>query len=104
MSGYSLSLMSTSPARPLSEADRPELSARLRDAIELLERVASDRALLAMLDTADRGRLLRAAAEVHSPDPAARRRLVKTFSRLRKNARAQRDDDKLAETGIRALR
>ena len=104
MSGYSLSFMSTPPARPLSEADRPELSARLRDAIELLERVANDRALLAMLDTADRGRLLRAAAEVHSPDPAARRRLVKTFSRLKKNARAQRDDDKLAETGIRALR
>jgi len=96
--------MSTRPDRPLSEADRPELRERLRAAIELLERVAGDRALLAMLDSEDRGRLLRAAAEVHSPDPAARRRLVKTFSRLRRNARAQADDDQLAGTGIRSLR
>jgi len=96
--------MSTRPDRPLSEADRPELRERLRAAIELLERVAGDRGLLAMLDREDRGRLLRAAAEVHSPDPAARRRLVKTFSRLRRNARAQADDDQLAGTGIRSLR
>jgi hypothetical protein len=96
--------MSTRPDRPLSEADRPELRESLRAAIELLERVAGDRGLLAMLDREDRGRLLRAAAEVHSPDPAARRRLVKTFSRLRRNARAQADDDQLAGTGIRSLR
>jgi NAD(P)-dependent dehydrogenase (short-subunit alcohol dehydrogenase family) len=96
--------MSTRPDRPLTEADRPELRDRLREVIALLERMADDRALLAMLDTADRRRLLRAAAAVHSPDPAARRRLVKTFSRLRRNATADRDDAKLAETGIRSLR
>ena len=96
--------MSTRPDRHLTEADRPELRERLREVIELLERVADDRALLAMLDATDRGRLLRASAAVHSPDSAARRRLVKTFSRLRRNARAAADDARLGETGIRALR
>ena len=96
--------MSTRPERPLTEADRPELRERLREVIELLERVADDRALLAMLEAPERHRLMRAAAAVHSPDAASRRRLVKTFSRLRRNARSAQDDARLGEAGIRALR
>jgi len=96
--------MSTRPDPPLTESDRPALRERLTAAIETLERIAADRALLAMLEPEERARLLRAAGSVHQPDAAARRRLVKTLSRLRKNERARRDDERLAGTGIRSLR
>src|SRR5437764_9703520 len=77
---------------------------RLREATALLERVAADRALLAALTSEERRRLMQAAGEVVDPDPAARRRLLKTIDRLRRLEKAQRDDERLAEAGIRVLR
>ncbi len=89
---------------PIVEADLPALRESLRAAIELLERVAADRALMGALDSLERRRLLQAAGAVFHPDPAGRRRLVKTIQRLRRAERTQRDREVLADTGIRALR
>ena len=89
---------------PIVEADLPALRESLRAAIELLERVAADRALMGALDSLERRRLLQAAGEVFHPDPAGRRRLVKTIQRLRRAERTRRDRETLADTGIRALR
>jgi NAD(P)-dependent dehydrogenase (short-subunit alcohol dehydrogenase family) len=73
-------------------------------AVELLERVAKDRALLAALPEEERTRLVQAAGEVFCPDLRERRRLVKEKSRQRKNEQVQRDQSQLGETGIRKLR
>ena len=96
--------MPTHESKPVIERDRTELLERLREITDLLEHVAEDRALLAALPAEDRRRLMQAAGSVFHPDAAARRRLVKTVGRLRRSDKAQRDDELLAETGIRALR
>ena len=96
--------MATRARKPITDREAAELSEKLREATDLLERVAADRALMAGLSSAERRRLIRAAADVHSPDPAARRRLVKTLGRLKRVEKAQRDDDQLAGAGIRVLR
>ena len=57
------------------------LAERLKAAIELIEKVAENRALLAELPTEDRTRLLQAAGKIHTPDLEARRRLVKAVAR-----------------------
>ena len=80
------------------------LAARLRDAAELLESIAGDRALLAGLPEADRTRLLQAAGRVSRPDAVDRRRLVQATKRERKVAKANRAETVLASTGIRKLR
>src|SRR5215207_11161918 len=87
---------SRAPARPTLE--------QLRAAADLLERVAADRALLAALSIEDRTRLLTAAGEIYCPDVRERRRLVRARVRQRKADKLQRDQSKLAETGIRQLR
>ena len=76
----------------------------LKAAIILLERVAGDRTVLAVLPDEDRMRLVQAAAEVFCPDPRERRRLVKAKVRHRKTERTQRDQSQLARTGIRKQR
>jgi NAD(P)-dependent dehydrogenase (short-subunit alcohol dehydrogenase family) len=73
---------------------------RLRSAAELLEQLAADRTLLNQLPAHDRERLLRAAAELYSPDKLARREMLKAAER----ERTQRTGAVLDETGIRALR
>ncbi len=80
------------------------LPERLRAAVELLEQVARNRALLAGLSVAERTRLLQAAGDIYSPDVSERRRLVKAKVRQRKADKLQRDQSKLKETGIRKLR
>ncbi len=80
------------------------MSARLIAAAELLEQVAGNRALLAVMSVEDRTRLLKAAGDIYCPDVSQRRRLVKASSRERKAAKVNRDQSVLAETGIRALR
>ncbi len=80
------------------------LSGRLQAAIELLEQVAENRALLAGLSDAERVRLFQAAGKIHTPDLNARRQLVKAKVRQRKVEKVRRDDAKLNETGIRKLR
>ncbi|MCE9627913.1 MAG: SDR family oxidoreductase [Candidatus Eisenbacteria bacterium] len=96
--------MSQRESKPLNDAERAEIAARLKAAAEALEALAEDRALLASLPAEDRRRLIQAAGAVYHPDPAARRRLVKTFSRLRKNDKARADDAVMQEAGIRVLR
>jgi len=80
------------------------LEDRLRSATELLESIASDRALLELASVADRERFHRAIAAVYNPDPIARRRMVKAAERGRTAARAERAETVLQETGIRTLR
>jgi NAD(P)-dependent dehydrogenase (short-subunit alcohol dehydrogenase family) len=80
------------------------LSERLQAAVELLERVAGNRALLSQLPVEERSRLLKAAGEIYCPDVDQRRRLVKAKVRSRKAEKVQRDQSKLNETGIRKLR
>ena len=80
------------------------LSERLQAAVELLEQVAGNRALLSQLPVEERSRLLKAAGEIYCPDVDQRRRLVKAKVRSRKAEKVQRDQSKLNETGIRKLR
>ena len=63
----------------------------LKYAVELLEKIAGDRALLAALPEEDRTRLVQAAGEVFCPDLHERRRLVKAKTRQRKNEQLARD-------------
>ena len=83
--------------------DEP-LSARLKAAVELLEEAARNRAILAVLNEEERARFLQAAGQIYCPDPAERRRLVKAKVRKLKAEKRTRDDDVLAQTGIRKLR
>ncbi len=80
------------------------LAGRLKAAVELLEKVAGNRALLAGLSVEERTRLLKAAGDIFSPDVSERRRLVKAKVRQRKADKLQRDQSKLNQTGIRKLR
>ncbi|MHB1308641.1 MAG: SDR family NAD(P)-dependent oxidoreductase [Limisphaerales bacterium] len=77
---------------------------RLRAAIDLLESVVANRAVLSELTVEERTRLLRAAGEVYSPDLQMRRRLVKERIRQRKAERRQQNDRVRSVTGIRQLR
>jgi NAD(P)-dependent dehydrogenase (short-subunit alcohol dehydrogenase family) len=77
---------------------------RLRDAIALLESIASDRTVLEGVPAGDRQRLLQAVALVYSPDRAARRRMAKAAARDRRARRVKEDEVARAETGIRTLR
>lgn len=82
----------------------PVLVERLRATAELLEQIVADRGLLAHLSAEDRRRVIQAAGRVHSPDNAARRRMVKAKVRMQKAGRVSRDEKLLARTGIRSLR
>ncbi len=79
-------------------------SAALRAAIEALEAVVRDRGLLGRLSVEERTRLLAAAGEVYNPDLEARRRWGKAARRQEKAERRARDEQVLAETGLRVLR
>ncbi len=77
---------------------------RTRAAIEVLEAMVDDRALLAQLSAEERLRLLSAAGRISRPDAIDRRRLVKASKRDRKAARVERAESELESTGIRRLR
>src|SRR5580765_5121964 len=96
--------MATRERKPVTDRDVAELSGKLKEAAELLERVAGDRGLLAALPPAERRRLIRAAGDVFAPDTASKRRLVKTIGRLKRVEKSRRDEDVLAGAGIRVLR
>ena len=101
---------------PFSGYDQPPLSIetnlgthaalaeRLHTAVELLESIAGNRALLAEMSEEERTRLLSAAGRVSRPDAVDRRRLVKASKRRRKADKQQRAESVLQETGIRKLR
>ena len=95
----------TRPTTTSSRFDRtPALDDRLRVAIELLESIAADRALLADVPEEERVRLLQAAGRVSRPDARVRRQVAKTARRQRRQAKIEREESVLAETGIRKLR
>ena len=76
------------------------MSKDLRDAIELLERLAADWRLVRQIPEQERGRLLRAIAGLSTADPQAKRKRQKTA----KADEVRREESLLHETGIRALR
>jgi NAD(P)-dependent dehydrogenase (short-subunit alcohol dehydrogenase family) len=88
---------------PADTADQALLE-RLRSATELLESIASNRAVLSGIPVQDRERLHRAIAEVHNPDPIARRRMVRAAARERTASRTGCIYTVLNATGIRTLR
>ena len=77
---------------------------RLREAIELLEAIAADRAILDGVPIEERRRLLKAVALVYSPDRVERRRMAKIAARQRKASRVERAEALRATTGIRTRR
>ncbi|MBA3343833.1 MAG: SDR family oxidoreductase [Gemmatimonadales bacterium] len=78
--------------------------AELRAAVALLERVVTDRSLLADIPVADCHRLLQAAGHVYAPDALSRRQLVRAATRRRKTERVEREESLRDRTGIRTLR
>src|SRR6476620_11040393 len=80
------------------------LADRVREAAELLESIADNRAMLAELSEDERNRLLQAAGQVSRPDAVDRRRLLKVTKRQRKAERVGRSESVLSATGIRKLR
>ena len=77
---------------------------RLREALKVMESVVEDRALLNDLSPEERQRFLGAAGNVFCPDVKQRRRQVKERVKQRKADKISRDQEILAETGIRKLR
>ncbi|CAN5424302.1 SDR family oxidoreductase [soil metagenome] len=90
---------------PLHSAPSNDLlRAELRLATEFLERIITDRALLASLSRDERARFLDAVALVYHPDAKARRQLVKATTRQRKAEAVRREEEVLEVRGIRSLR
>jgi NAD(P)-dependent dehydrogenase (short-subunit alcohol dehydrogenase family) len=77
---------------------------QLRAAIQILEKAAADRSLLAELSTGEYSRLLKAAGEVFLPNAKEKRRFIKARIRQRKTEKLQREQQVLNRTGIRELR
>jgi len=77
---------------------------KLRDAIELLERLGGDLRALAELDEPLRIRLVTAAGQLSRPDRYSRKALGKVLARQRVQARREADRARLDQTGIRMLR
>ncbi|MBA3554480.1 MAG: oxidoreductase, partial [Gemmatimonadales bacterium] len=78
--------------------------AELRAAVALLERIVTDRTLLAGIPAEDRARLIQAAGHVYAPDPASRRQLVRAAARRRRSEKIEREESLRDRTGIRTLR
>jgi NAD(P)-dependent dehydrogenase (short-subunit alcohol dehydrogenase family) len=87
-----------------AEKKHPPTPAELHAAIELIEKAAADRALLASLSDTDHTRLMKAAGDLYCPDLTQRRKLVKAKVKQRKAEKKTADDKKLHSTGIRELR
>jgi NAD(P)-dependent dehydrogenase (short-subunit alcohol dehydrogenase family) len=91
----------SSPQALVDGAPGPE---ELRRALEVLEAVVSDRAVLAQLPEAERTRLLVAAGRTVHPDLQQKRRLVRSLRSAERRRAEARDRALLAKTGIRAAR
>src|SRR5918994_2550099 len=88
----------------MAESEQNRVAARLNAAADVLEEIVADRSVLKELSLEERTRLLALAGDVHNPDVAQRRRFNKVVRREKKAARVGRDEDVLAETGIRLHR
>ena len=100
MSSFTPRSPSPSAVSEPSEAPNTTFTDEVREAADLLERIAADRRVLDQLPPADRVRILRAVAQAHAPDRVQRRRA----SAAARFARVERDESVRADTGIRALR
>jgi len=80
------------------------VAAQIRAAVDLLERIAADRRLLSHAGKEDQRRLVHAAGEVWTPDPAQRRALTKALARKRSAEARDAEEAARNRTGIRALR
>jgi NAD(P)-dependent dehydrogenase (short-subunit alcohol dehydrogenase family) len=83
---------------------KPALLDRVRELTDLLELLESNPRLLSELPVEERKRLHRVIAQLHNPDPVARRRIHKAEERARSAAQTERADALLHATGIRTLR
>ena len=91
----------------MTAADRApddELRQRLLDALGVLREVVAAPDTVDVLDAAERAEFLTAAGDVFCPDPEIRRRRAKVLQQQRRRDRLKRDDEVLAQTGIRELR
>jgi NAD(P)-dependent dehydrogenase (short-subunit alcohol dehydrogenase family) len=77
---------------------------QLRAAIQTLEKVTANRALMAGLSAEEYTRLRRVAGEVLSPDPRERRQFTKAKIRKYKQQKIEKEQAVLNQTGIRELR
>lgn len=82
----------------------PELVARAREAVTLLEELAADSRLLARLDDETRLRLVKASGPLARPDRYMRKALAKQLHRQKVRAVRSADQAVLDQTGIRSLR
>ncbi len=92
------------PQPPETVGDDSPLADQIRAAAQLLERIAEDRGLLSHASKADQQRLLHAAGEVWTPDPAQRRALTKALAKKRAARAREEEEEVLNRTGIRTLR
>jgi NAD(P)-dependent dehydrogenase (short-subunit alcohol dehydrogenase family) len=77
---------------------------QLRAAIQILEKAAANRLVLATLSPEEYARLLKAAGDVFMPNPREKRRFVKARIRQYKAEKLQREQQVLNQAGIRELR
>ena len=87
-----------------TSADTPSIE-ELRSTLRIVEIIAKDRGVLALLSKDERQRLAGAIDQVACPDRTARRRLVRAFKRkdmAERKAQKAKDESVLARTGIRA--
>ena len=77
---------------------------RLVETTAFLEEIAAGRVSLNSLTDEQRHRLFNAAGSVFSPDVSERRRRSKAKMKAEREAKAERDQEVLAGTGIRVLR
>src|SRR5258706_8622995 len=94
------------PAEPVTDPDAclATTQARIQSAIEALESVIVDRAILALIPEELRTRLVKAAGEIYCPDVVQRRRLVKAKLKHQRAVRIAKVENVLSQTGIRRLR
>ncbi len=88
----------------MASDETDQLLSLVKSAVELLERLAADRALLAELPAAERTRLLEASSRLANPSRNDRRRLQKRFRLLDRTSERAHDAALSAATGLRATR
>jgi NAD(P)-dependent dehydrogenase (short-subunit alcohol dehydrogenase family) len=86
---------------PLSEI---EMAERLRAATDLLGEIAADPSVLEVLTEKERIQLVNNAGDVFSPSIELRRQRVRARQRRERAEKLRRDEEVLADTGIRRLR
>src|SRR5690349_7578030 len=86
---------------PASDQVRTNAESRILAAVQVLESVIGDRAVLALIPEELRKRLVKAAGEIYCPDVVQRRRLVKAKQKEQRAARIRKVESVLSETGIR---